>query len=238
MVWIRPGQAGYIGPDLGVDLHSTSVAVLSVGLDGPFLLETATHGGITTRSAFAPARAVHRVIARDEWILLLFVDPAGSRAAAIAGQMATREGPYGLGHCREREIVEQCHRHELGRILELAADGPAPEIDPRIERVAATIRRHPDRAFRAEPIAADLGLSTSHFLRLFAEQFKTTFRRYQQWARVIHAMNDVAAGRDLTRAAIDAGFATPSHFSETFHRMFGMSATATLRSGIRFDLED
>ncbi|MGW8654016.1 helix-turn-helix domain-containing protein, partial [Nocardia salmonicida] len=67
--------------------------------------------------------------------------------------------------------------------------------------------------------------------------YGTTFRRYQQWARVIHALSDVAAGHDLTRSATDAGFATPSHFSETFHRMFGMSATAALRSGFRFDLE-
>ncbi|MGW6703052.1 helix-turn-helix domain-containing protein [Nocardia sp. NPDC055049] len=234
MAWIRPGYAGYIGPELGVDLHSTSVAVLSVGLDGPFALETATHGEILTRSAYSPARAVHRVNTLGKWILLLW-----SPASAIAGQMTTTEGPYGFAHLRERELVEQCRLPDAdpGRILAIAVGGPPADIDPRIERVAAAIRRHPDHAFRAEPIAATLGLSTSHFLRLFVQQYGTTFRRYQQWARVIHAMRAVAAGHDLTRSATDAGFATPSHFSETFHRMFGMSATAALRSGLRFDLE-
>ncbi|MFE3316990.1 hypothetical protein [Nocardia sp. NPDC059195] len=55
VIWIRPGHAGYLGPELGVDLHSGSVPVLTVGLDGPFILETATHGEIRTRSAYASA---------------------------------------------------------------------------------------------------------------------------------------------------------------------------------------
>lgn len=237
-MWIRPGHVGYIGPELGVDPHSTSVAVLSVGLDGPFVLETATHGEIRIGSSFAPARAVHRVNVPGGWILLLFVDIADS--PAIAEEMTATAGPYGLGHRRERELVELCRAAEVDpdRIFARAGAGPAPmaAADPRIASVAAAIRRYPNRTFRAEPIAAKLNLSSSHFLRLFAQQCGTTFRGYQQWARIIHAIRDVAAGRDLTRCAADAGFATPSHFSETFHRMFGLSATTLLRSGVRFDL--
>lgn len=235
-MWIRPGHVGYIGPELGVDPHSTSVAVLSVGLDGPFVLETATHGEIRTGSSFAPARAVHRVNAPGGWILLLFVDVADS--PAIAEEMTATTGPYGLGHRRERALIELCRATTVDpdRIFARAGAGRAPAADPRITWVAATIRRNPNRTFRAEPIAARLNLSSSHFLRLFAQQCGTTFRRYQQWARIIHAIRDAADGRDLTRCAADAGFATPSHFSETFHRMFGLSATALLRSGVRFDL--
>lgn len=238
MVWLRPGHVGYIGPELGVDPHSVSVAVLSVGLDGPFVLETAAHGEIRTGSSFAPARTVHRVVAPGKWILLLFVDPAGAPATAIAEEMTATAGPYGLGHRREQELVELCREDDVDpdRIFTRAVAGPAPVADPRIEWVAATIRRDPNRMFRAETIAANLGLSTSHFLRVFVQQYGTTFRGYQRWARVIHALRDTAAGRDLTRSATDAGFATPSHFSETFHGMFGLSATALLRSGIRFDL--
>ncbi|MFI6432449.1 helix-turn-helix domain-containing protein [Rhodococcus oryzae] len=235
---MRPGHAGYIGPELGVDPHSPSVAVLSVGLDGPFVLETATHGDIRTGSSFAPARTAHRVVAPDEWILLLFIDPAGVPAVGIAEEMTTTAGPYGLGHRRERELVELCRGDVVDpdRIFARAAGGPTPAADRRIESVAAAIRRDPNRTFRADTIAASLGLSTTHFLRLFAQQSGTTFRGYQRWTRIIHAFRGIAAGRDLTRCATDAGFATPSHFSETFHHMFGLSATTLLRSGIRFDL--
>ncbi|MEV4235610.1 MULTISPECIES: AraC family transcriptional regulator [unclassified Nocardia] len=238
MVWLRPGHVGYIGPELGVDPHSVSVAVLSVGLHGPFILETAAHGDVRTGSSFAPAHSVHRVLAPGEWILLLFVDPAGAPATAIADEMTVTTGPYGLGHRREQELVELCRGDDVDpdQIFARASAGRAPIADPRIERVATAIRRDPNRTFRADAVAANLGLSTPHFLRLFAQRSGTTFRGYQRWARVIHALRDAADGRDLTRCATDAGFATPSHFSETFHRMFGLSATALLRSGIRFDL--
>ncbi|WP_433204104.1 helix-turn-helix domain-containing protein [Nocardia sp. CA-107356] len=238
MVWLRPGHVGYIGPELGVDLHAASVAVLSVGLHGPFVLETAAHGEIRTGSSFAPARAVHRVIAPERWILLLFVDPAGAPATGIAEEMTATAGPYGLGHRREEELVELCGAADVDpeRIFARAIAGRAPVADPRIEWVAAAIRRNPNHTFRADAIAANLGLSTTHFLRVFAQRSGTTFRGYQRWARVIHALRDAAVGRDLTRCATDAGFATPSHFSETFHHMFGLSASTLLRSGIRFDL--
>ncbi len=238
MVWLRPGHVGYIGPELGVDLHSVSVAVLSVGLDGPFVLETAAHGQVRTGSSFAPARASHRVVTPGRWILLLFVDPAGTPATGIAEEMTATAGPYGLAHRRERQLVELCRADDVDpdRIFAQAIAGPAPVADPRIEWAAAAIRRNPDHTFRADTIAANLGLSTTHFLRLFAQRSGTTFRGYQRWTRVVHALQDAAAGRDLTRSATDAGFATPSHFSETFHHMFGLSATALLRSGIRFDL--
>lgn len=184
MAWIRPGQLGYIGPDLGVDLHATPVAVLSIGLDAPFTLETAGHGATTVRSAYAPARTTHRVVAPEGRILLLLIDPAGTPAG----------------------------------------------------RLAAAVRADPSRAFRAHETASRLGLSTSHFLRLFAQHTGTTFRRYQQWARLLHAVRGMVAGHDLTRCATDAGFASPSHFSDTFHRTFGLSPSALLNSRVQIDL--
>ncbi|WP_280303275.1 AraC family transcriptional regulator [Nocardia neocaledoniensis] len=214
------------------------MAVLSVGLNGPFVLETATHGEIHARTALAPARAVHRVNSRDDPILLMFVDIVDSPAVAIAAEMTSAVGPFGLGHRRERELIELGTRAEIDpdAIFGLLVAGRARPVDPRIAAVAAAIRRHPGQTFRAEVVAARLGLSTSHFLRLFAQQCGTTFRRYQQWARMIHALRGVAEGHDLTRCAVDAGFATPSHFSETVHRMFGAPVSRLLRHDVRFDV--
>ena len=86
MVWVRRDHACYIGPDLGVDLHDAAVAVLSLGLDAPFTLETNGHDAITARSAFAPARALHRVIAPGR-ILLLFIEPARRHTEFVAAAM-------------------------------------------------------------------------------------------------------------------------------------------------------
>lgn len=42
----------------------------------------------------------------------------------------------------------------------------------------------------------------------------------------------VRDGGDLTRAAADAGFATPSHLGLAFRRMFGLPPGRLLRSGL------
>ena len=81
VVWIRHDHVCYIGPDLGVDMHSAAVAVLSIGLDAPLTLETSGQGAITARSVYAPARAPHRVIAPEGRILLFFVEPAREQIA-------------------------------------------------------------------------------------------------------------------------------------------------------------
>jgi AraC-like DNA-binding protein len=237
VAWVRPGHVGYIGPDLGVDPHSPSVAMLTVGLDAPLVLCTA-RGSIRTGSSFVPARTTQRITATEGWMLALFVDPTGAPATAIADEMRDSVGPFGLAHRRERELVDLCRAAVVDpdRIYARAIAGPASVTDPRIERVAATIRSDPAHAFRADHIAANLGLSTTHFLRLFSRQCGTTFRGYQRWNRMIHTVRGAVAGQDLTRSALDAGFATPSHFSETFRDMIGLSATRMLRAGISFDL--
>jgi AraC-like DNA-binding protein len=237
VAWIRPGQAGYIGPDLGVDLHAASVGVLTVGLDAPFVVETPEHGPITTRSVYAPARAPHRVIAPAGRILLLFTDSAACSDEAAPATMRRLVGPYGLGHRRERELIAACEQGaDPEFVRRLAGPGLPDAADRRIRRVVDEIRDDPARVLRADQSADTVGLSTPHFLRLFARHTGTTFRRYQQWNRLLAAAQGIAAGHSLTRCAADAGFASPSHLSDTFHETFGTTATAVLGSSVRFDL--
>ncbi|MEY9926198.1 AraC-like DNA-binding protein [Catenulispora sp. GP43] len=235
VAWIRPGQAGYVGPDLGVDLHSASVGVLTVGLDAPFVVETPEYGVIRTRSVYAPARAQHRVIAPEGRILLLFTENGSATA------MRHRIGPYGLGHVLERELIAAC-RHgadpSVLRYLGDTASGSGPgATDRRIRRIVEEIRDEPARILRAEHSARDLGMSTPYFLRMFARHTGTTFRRYQQWNRLLEAARGIAGGHPLTRCAADAGFASPSHLSDTFHETLGTTATTVLGSRVRFELD-
>ena len=234
LAWLRPGQAGYVGPDLGVDLHSASVGVLTVGLDAPFVVETPEHGRIGTRSVYAPARAQHRVIAPEGRILLLFTE------IGVARSMRQHTGPYGLGHRLERELIAACRHGADPGVLRHLADADAETepaaTDRRIRRVVDEIREEPARILRAEHSAQSLGMSTPYFLRLFARHTGTTFRRYQQWNRLLEAARGIAAGHNLTRCAADAGFASPSHLSDTFHETLGTTATTVLGSRVRFDI--
>jgi AraC-like DNA-binding protein len=232
-VWIRRDHVCYIGPDLGVDMHEAAVAVLSIGIDGPLRLETDGHGEFAVRSAFVRARTSHRVIAPEGRIALLFIEPSRTQTEFVAAAMRCFVGPYGLDHRREDDLVTAGSGHAVDRLLSVATLA-APDRDHRTGRVAADIRAEPCRVFRAGTAAGELGLSQSHFLRLFTEETGTTFRRYQQWARLMHAAKGMLAGHDLTRCAVDAGFASLSHYSDTFRRTFGITPSAALvKSSLR-----
>jgi AraC-like DNA-binding protein len=48
----------------------------------------------------------------------------------------------------------------------------------------------------------------------------------------------IAEGANLTDASAEAGFASPSHFSDAFRTLFGLSATALLATGVRIAVLD
>ncbi|MBF6331673.1 helix-turn-helix domain-containing protein [Nocardia transvalensis] len=235
-MWIRPGHAGYVGPALSIDPHSTSIGCLAVGLDGPFDFAADSLGTVRVRSGYSPARIVHHLPACEGRMLYMLVDPlAGQRCMA---EMRRSIGPFGFEHRNEDELVAAGIDLDIDRIIEQASI-PAPStIDPRIAKVARIVRDDPAAELSAEEAAALVGVSTSHLLRTFSEQTGTTFRRYRQWARMLSVARGFTDGHDLTRCAVDAGFASLSHFSENFHRMFGLSATALLATGVRFDFAD
>jgi AraC-like DNA-binding protein len=72
-------------------------------------------------------------------------------------------------------------------------------------------------------LAARAGLSVSRFQHLFKATTGVTIRRFRLWARMRRAMAMTVAGATITHAALDAGFASPAHFSAAFREMFGMA---------------
>ncbi|MFI9536752.1 helix-turn-helix domain-containing protein [Nocardia fusca] len=232
-LWVRSGHAVYLGPGLGLAPHSTALPSLGVGVDAPFRVRAGEAADITARSFLFRARVVHHVTGTQGRMLFCFFDPTSARLTRCLGGMTRAIGEFAYAHRDENELVALCRHPEpdIERLLELASV-PLPVIrDTRIAAATATIRADPARPYRAADCARAAGLSTSYFLRTFAGQTGTSFRRYVQWARMVHIARSHAAGHDLTRAAVDAGFASPSHFSDTFRAMFGLTPTAFVRIG-------
>jgi AraC-like DNA-binding protein len=217
-------------------MHETPIACLGLGLDGPFAFETFEHGEITARSAFAPARVAHRIVT-DGWIVLIFAEPGSAAATVFGDSMRKSSGPFGFDSQYEHALIAAA-ADGVGAIDRLLSElAPPPQrVDPRIALIMREIRADPATHIRAEDAAAAAGMSVSHFLRTFAAYTGTTFRRYQQWARLRIVGAALDAGHDLTRCAADAGFASPSHLSETFRRTFGLSLTALLSSQVELDI--
>ena len=66
--------------------------------------------------------------------------------------------------------------------------------------------------------------------RVFRRVTGTTIHQYQRQLRLRASLERVLEGEDLTRVALDLGFSSHSHFTESFRRAFGTPPTGLRRS--------
>ena len=236
-VWIGPGRAAYLGPSLRLAPHSGSVACLAIGVDD--LLEVhVDHHVLRARTVLVPARLTHRLVAHGERTAFCYVDPATVHHDRWATRMRHGVGGLRTGHDREDELVGLAERGDAAGLIAIAVPGDAVGLDPRVRLAARRLARPGNTDLTADQLAAGIHLSTSRFLHLFAEQTGTGLRRYRLWARMLAAATVLSDGGDLTRAAADAGFATPSHLSAAFRRMFGLTPGQLLGHRPRITVRD
>jgi len=104
-----------------------------------------------------------------------------------------------------------------------------PEATPRDRRRAVDAAMWIDANARhdigLDGVAAEAGLSSFHFLRLFSQVLGVTPHQYLVRSRLRHAARLLAEdeSRPVTEVALDVGFADLSNFVRTFHRAAGVS---------------
>lgn len=175
-------------------------------------------------------------------MLFWYFDPGSTGTNDVRDRMTDHTPTIAYGHRDELSVaryVQDTGSPDPARLRQLISGEPEPDhIDERIRRAMLTIREQPDRRSSAADLAAAANLSTSRFLHLFSANAGTSFRRYRLWTRMLHVAVAVSRGLDLTAASTEAGFASPSHFSDTFHAMFGITAKALLSSPTRIIVRD
>jgi len=147
------------------------------------------------------------------------------------------------------------HQHLLGRHLRGAAPDALLVEETTMRLVRSVVRRRPEASARrdctsaghvaltestkellasslAEPlglhdVAARLGISPFHLARVFRRQTGFSLHQYRTQLRLRLALERLpeSAG-SLTSLAFELGFASHSHFTDTFRREFGVAPSA------------
>jgi AraC-like DNA-binding protein len=231
-VWLRPGQALYAGPSLDLAPHSGSVWCLAVGVDRPL---TVVANGMTrdAHSVLIPPRLTHQLICHGGRLVSCYLEPTSDRAQSCGRGFNQWTGGIGIHQADEAQLRFVPDDDESARYwLDLAAPTAERVIDPRIAFAASRIRADPATTLSSRQLAAEAGLSESRFLHLFRDEVGTSLRRYRLWIRLVAAGTAISAGKNLTTAAVDSGFASPSHLADRFKATFGLSATQLLGTGV------
>lgn len=232
-VWLWPGQALYAGPSLNLSPHSGSVWCLAVGIDGP-LTVTSQHGTAdNAESVLIPPRLTHQLTCHGSGLVSCYLEPTSERADASRHKFGDWSSEIGTGHVDEARLqFTPTDDESASHWLDLAAPAAQRTIDPRIAQATRRIRDDPATTISSSELAADAGLSESRFLHLFRDELGTSLRRYRLWVRLTHAGTAIAAGDNLTTAAMKSGFASPSHLADRFKTTFGLSASQLLGGGL------
>lgn len=233
-LWLWPGQALYLGPSLELDVHSGSVSCLVVGLDAEFTVRLEDGSRQVARTALIPARVKHRIVAHGDRMAFCYLDPASTRERACRRMMSGGQHGNQFKLLRLAEKLDgSASVADVRHWLDLAGPDDRAEIgDTRIAQATRRLSENAGQPLSAGILAAEVGLSVSAFLRLFRAQTGTTFRRYRLWTRMLRMAVLLETWPDLSTAAAEAGFASPSHFSSAFHAMFGLQPSRLLGQDI------
>lgn len=74
-----------------------------------------------------------------------------------------------------------------------------------------------------EDIADNLGISLFHMCRVFKQTMGVTIHQYRMHLRLKYSLDALLIESDITKVALDLGFASHSHFTTTFHHCFGQT---------------
>lgn len=204
---------------------------------------------VTTRAArfvLPPQRGVwiaagveHRIEARAPfWLTTCYVEPRllalppAPRPVAIdrlADELliaASRLGGDYPGGGPEDRLIDVL----LDRLQGLEPAGIAlPEpADPRLRRITERLLREPACNSPLEVLAGDAALTERTAARLFLRGTGMTFGRWRQQMRLQRALEHLARGESVTRAAFAVGYGDVSSFITAFKVLFGKTPSRIL----------
>jgi len=130
--------------------------------------------------------------------------------------------------CANQKNIEQLDAEVLSLCAPRAVGSTVSD-----QRIVDVLRVIKESESVGESMLSDLCniacLSRSRLSHLFREQVRTSLASYFVIAKMEKACRYVIRGENLTTAAIHAGFNSPSHFSATCKRLFGISLSDFLQ---------
>jgi AraC family transcriptional regulator len=100
-----------------------------------------------------------------------------------------------------------------------------------VERVKEAVGAAPAKQWSIAKLATVARLSPFHLCHVFREMVGSSIYDYVVQERLAHSLEAVLDGANLTAVALDAGFASHSHFTARFRKFFGFTPTALRRAG-------
>lgn len=117
---------------------------------------------------------------------------------------------------------------ELRELDVLPLHLPMPR-DARVRKICEVLTAAPDNASTVDQWAGRLRVASKTIHRLFLKETGLSFSQWRQQARLLQALERLAAGDRIVDVALDSGYASQSAFTAMFRRHFGVPPGAFYR---------
>jgi AraC-like DNA-binding protein len=229
------GLAEDHGPDQPIPPHRHDCAQLIHASSGVMRVETGSGLWVVppARAVWVPAFVTHSIVMSGNVELrTIYLTPEsapidGTSCCVVQVSPLLRSAILRAVEF-EQPYPEDGAEARLAAVIhdEIRAASTAPlhlpmPADPRARRVARAFRDDPSDRRTRSAWAREAGASERTLERLFHAEVGTSFGKWQQQARLLRALEVLAAGESVTAAALDVGFETPSAFIAMFRRAMG-----------------
>ncbi len=98
--------------------------------------------------------------------------------------------------------------------------------DPRLVRIEEVFMQDPSEDRTLVQLCRDSGASKRSIERLFQQEIGMTFAKWRQQLRLMQGMRLLAQGAQVTHAALESGYSTPSAFISMFRKALGVTPSS------------
>ncbi|WP_195575064.1 helix-turn-helix transcriptional regulator [Paenibacillus sp. 1001270B_150601_E10] len=139
------------------------------------------------------------------------------------------------------ELLEFQLRHYVLELLLQILHHPqhivqSPNMNTYTQQLKVRLQQNPADRYAIEQLAEEMGLSQSHFYRVFRETNGQSPTSYMERIRMDYACQMLTESKmTITDIAMELGFKTSQHFSTVFKKMIGMTPKAWRKQHTQLD---
>lgn len=166
-----------------------------------------------------------------EIAFFLFVDPTSHFAEVLREKFLKGDKvcapDFSLPHFEKASLTEDIIKNI---VIDFAGDFEFSKLnlDERVLQILKNIDDFKHLGVRVADLAEKYCYSESYLTHLFKNETGIALKSYLLMRQFEYVWHEIMKGRSLTDASMEAGFSSPSHFSDVCRKLTGISVTKAI----------
>lgn len=221
------------------DEHSHCVLQAFLSLDDA-LQVTVENEPVEAKCVVVNKNAKHRFSCENKTCLSILIEPCSSFANELVAKMkgnflACDNESVGALQQKAAQLSDATDKEQYSSFVQefanhLGIKRQTQVLDERVKKLVKLLQNCNCYDHAIERFAEELALSASRLSHLFREQVGVPLKSYILFHQLEKAFSAIFDGKNITDAAMLAGFDSPSHFAATVKKWMGMSVSFSVKN--------